>query len=48
MSLFLPRDDNAVIAPRVRERSPASNGQTDADARRDNTFNGLDTTSATI
>ena len=37
MSLLLPRDDY-----------PASNGQTDADAWRDNTFNGLDTTSATI
>jgi len=30
------------------ERSPASNDQTDADARRDNTFNGPNTASATI
>jgi len=43
MSLFLPRDDYPVYSTcRCVQRWPAGNGQTDADARRDSTFSGLE------
>jgi len=49
LSLFLPHIQLFMAHLTCMQRWPASNGQTDVDARRHNNFNGLDsTTSATI